>query len=111
MPTVNKRSKPAPWKPKREPFENQERRAWRESLYNSWKWRKMAKVEIMNEPQCAECARHGIVTVENLQRDHVNGFETEHEFWFGERQTLCKWHNMQKAQKLGGKTTSERRKK
>ena len=103
MPTVNKRSKPAPWKPKREPFESQERRAWRESLYNSWKWRKMAKAEIMNEPQCAECARHGIVTVDNLQRDHVHSFETEHEFWFGERQTLCKWHNMQKAGRQGNK--------
>ena len=103
MPTVNKTSKPAPWKPKRDPFENQERRAWRESLYNSWKWRKMAKAEIMNEPQCAECARHGIVTVDNLQRDHVHGFETEHEFWFGERQTLCKWHNMQKAGRQGNK--------
>lgn len=103
MPTVNKKSKPAPWKPKREPFENQDRRAWRESLYNSWKWRKMAKAEIMNEPQCAECARHGIVTTDNLQRDHVHGFETEHDFWFGERQTLCKWHNTQKAGKQGNK--------
>ena len=103
MPTVNKTSKPAPWKPKREPFENQEGRAWREALYNSWRWRKMAKAEILNEPQCAECARHGIVTIDNLQRDHVNGFETEHDFWFGERQTLCRWHNTQKAGKQGNK--------
>ena len=109
MPTVNKTSKPAPWKPSREPFENQERRAWRTALYNSWKWRKLAKAEILQEPQCAECAKVGIVTTDNLQRDHVNGFNDEHEFWFGERQTLCKWHNMQKAGIEGNRTKSTKK--
>jgi 5-methylcytosine-specific restriction endonuclease McrA len=69
----------------------------------------MAKVEILNEPQCVECARHGIVTTENLQRDHVNGFNDEHGFWFGERQTLCRWHNTQKAGKEGNKAKNAKK--
>ena len=85
-------------------------RAWSQALYNSWRWRKLAKAEIMQEPYCAECFRHGVVTTENLQRDHINGFTTEDEFWNGSRQTLCKWHNMNKAQRKGAKTTNNKTK-
>jgi hypothetical protein len=108
MPTVNKKSKAYPWKPKAAPmFESIKNRAWSQALYNSQRWRKMAKYEIMQEPYCVLCKQKGIVTTDNLQRDHINGFATEDEFWNGARQTLCKWHNMQKARSKGGEVAAK----
>ena len=86
--------------PKMEAFTKDE---WRTRLYNSPRWRRMAKAEINTEPYCVECAANGVSTTDSLQRDHVNGFSNEQEFWEGARQTLCKRHNMQKAGKWGGK--------
>jgi len=88
-------------------FESIKNRAWSQALYNSQRWRKMAKYEIMQEPYCVLCKQKGIVTTDNLQRDHINGFATEDEFWNGARQTLCKWHNMQKAAQTRAKKSKE----
>ena len=107
MPTVNKKQKRYPWQPAQKPFEQMKDRAWSQALYNSWRWRKLAKAEIMQEPYCAECYKKGIVNTENLQRDHVDGFTNEDEFWNGRRQTLCRWHNMNKAQRKGAETINK----
>lgn len=77
--------------------------AWRAALYKTHRWAKLAKAEINNEPMCAICALNGVVTTENLERDHVNGFANEDEFWDGPRQTLCRRHNRMKAGSAGGK--------
>ena len=108
MPTVNKKQKRYPWQSAPKPFEQMKDRAWSQALYNSWRWRKMAKAEIVQEPYCAMCYEHGIVTTDNLQRDHVDGFTNEDEFWNGRRQTLCKWHNMNKAQRKGAEATNKK---
>ena len=116
MATVNKTSKRYPWnpKPEQEMFTRVKDRAWSQALYNSQRWRKLAKYEIMQEPYCAECFSKGMVRTDNLQRDHVDGFTNEEEFWNGRRQTLCKKCNMRKASKKsaaklntsgGGKST------
>ena len=97
MPTVNKKSKRYPWLPERKPFERKKGDQWRDKLYNSRTWRELREYELINEPYCAHCIKEGIVTTDELQRDHVNGFSNEYEFWNGERQTLCKYHNTLKA--------------
>jgi len=59
-------------------------------------------MEIADEPFCIECyTKRDMLVTDGLQRDHVNGFTNEHEFWHGERQTLCKPCNMSKAGKAG----------
>ncbi len=98
MPTLHKTTKRPPWTKEKEAFSKD---AWRTALYNSPRWRRMAKAEINMQPYCVECHSKGIVTTTNLQRDHVHGFTNEQEFWEGERQTLCKRHNMVKAGKWG----------
>jgi hypothetical protein len=100
MPTINKSSKPYPWtRPKEVAFAKEQ---WRTKLYNSQRWRKLSKMEIADEPFCIECyTKRDLLVTDGLQRDHVNGFTNEHEFWHGERQTLCKPCNMSKAGKAG----------
>lgn len=98
MPTVNKTTKKAPWHSERKPFDRKASgQQWRDKLYNSSAWRKMRAAELIEEPYCVACHAEGVVTTDNLQRDHVNGFSNEAEFWNGPRQTLCKYHNTVKA--------------
>ena len=104
MPTLHKTTKRPPWTGEKVAFAKDE---WRTALYNSTRWRKLSKAEILSEPMCAECLLNGIVNSEQLQRDHVNGFANEQEFWEGKRQTLCKRHNMVKAGKWGRKKQIE----
>lgn len=98
MPTLHKTTKRPPWAGEKIAFAKDE---WRTALYNSTRWRKLAKAEIRQEPMCAECLINGVVNTEQLQRDHITGFNNEQEFWEGKRQTLCKRHNMVKAGKWG----------
>lgn len=84
--------------PERKPFDRKASgQQWRDKLYNSRRWRAMRKYELLIEPYCVQCKAEGIVNTERLERDHINGFTNEQEFWEGERQTLCKYHNTLKA--------------
>ena len=99
MPTVKRGSIPAPWaSPKKEPFQKE---GWRTALYQSARWKKLRLIELVSEPKCAACWAKGILTTDNLQRDHINGFATEQEFWDSPRQTLCKLCNIKKAGRAG----------
>lgn len=95
-----KESTRPPWASERQAFAKD---SWRVDLYNSRRWRILSKMEIANEPYCAACYAKGVLTIDNLQRDHINGFTNETEFWEGPRQTLCKPCNMSKAGRKGGK--------
>jgi 5-methylcytosine-specific restriction enzyme A len=59
------------------------------ALYNSRRWQRVARHQLMAEPLCAFCAARGLVVPATIA-DHVEPHDGDlNKFWLGKLQSLC----------------------
>jgi 5-methylcytosine-specific restriction protein A len=68
------------------------------ALYNSRRWQRVARHQLMAEPLCAFCAARGLVVPATIA-DHVEPHDGDlNKFWLGKLQSLCaNCHNKDKS--------------
>jgi hypothetical protein len=59
------------------------------ALYNSGRWRRIARAQVAAEPFCRMCAERGLVVPATVA-DHIERHNGDlNKFWLGKLQSLC----------------------
>ena len=103
MPSIPKRIKPVWGQSQRTGFQEQNRKT--DERYHTVRWRKTRKLKLMQQPNCVECEKRGIISVAT-DVDHIEPMrqgDPDEKFWdLDGLQCLCSSHHKSKSAKERG---------